>query len=76
MSVKNKSRIIMSGGYHNSNPIKLFVDPRFLQCFSEIYLSDRQKLRLEKHFCGHSDCCCGSFRRATVDKWVNNEAEK
>lgn len=75
MSVKNKARIIISGGFHDANPIKMFVDPRFLQCHSEIYLSDRQKARLEKHFCGHSDCCCGSFRRASVETWVRNDPE-
>ena len=75
MSVKNKSRILMSGGFHESNPIKLFVDPRFLQSHDELYLSDRQKKRLEMHFCGHYDCECGSFRRATVETWVRNEAE-
>lgn len=75
MTVKNTSRIIMSGGFHNSNPIKMFVDPRFLQSYDELYLSDRQKKRLEHHFCGHYDCKCGSFRSANVEKWVKNEAE-
>ena len=75
MSVKNKSRIIISGGFHDANPIKMFVDPRFLQSHDEIYLSDRQKKRLEKHFCGHYDCKCGSYKRANVETWVRNEAE-
>ena len=76
MSVKNKSRIILSGGYHDRNPIKLFVDPRFLQTRQENYLSDRQIKRLEKHFCGYPDCTCGSFRRAKLEMWERNEAEK
>jgi hypothetical protein len=75
MSVKNLTRIILSGGFHNANPIKMFVDPRFLQTRQDGFLSDRQIKRLERHFCGHPDCTCGSFRRAKMETWVCNVKE-
>lgn len=64
--------IELSGGFHNSWPITAIVKDADLQyyrdgrCDLNFMLSDSQKKKLRRHFCGIAGCQCGSYMRATV----------
>ncbi len=53
-------KITLSGGFHDSDEItvRAKVDGNYA------YLSKNQIKRLDKHFCGMDDCCCGAQWRA------------
>jgi len=59
-------RIKISGGYHNRIEIKMTVDVRFVETRDERFLSDYQRRRLNRHFCGIKGCACGSHQRANI----------
>lgn len=49
--------------FHNAGDIVIMVDPTKTVIFNGdelLCLTDYQSTRIEKHFCGMSDCCCGS----------------
>lgn len=64
-------RIRLSGGFHNRPEITINVKSdgavkdweRGNTAFYEL-LTEYQRKRLEKHFCGIKGCMCGSFMRA------------
>lgn len=65
-------RIELSGGFHNVKPITMRVAREKLPTtrvgsaeFFDIF-SRGQLDRLDKHFCGITDCTCGAYERATV----------
>lgn len=75
-------KVELSGGFHSVQPITVQIPREKLPThrvgvseFFEIF-SDNQLDRLDKHFCGISDCSCGAYERATVhievskDRWV------
>ena len=65
--------LTFSGGFHNSSEITIRVlRAQWIKTETqgmplEDALSEHQQRKLENHFCGISDCCCGSFRRADMD---------
>lgn len=75
-----KTKITLSGGYHNCTSIKLYLNIPFaaLRDYAdkktgaaeliEEYATEYQRKRIEYHFCGIKGCTCGSWRRADIDK--------
>lgn len=58
------------GNFHNASPIDLRVDlENTIEWNGDdlILLTDYQSRRIEKHFCGMSDCCCGAGPLIQVD---------
>ena len=69
---KEKIYITLEGGFHNAEPVRVLVSKnqyidfnRGLITLSEM-LSQYQKTKLDKHFCGVSGCTCGSFTTADI----------
>lgn len=74
-------RILMEGGVHNCNPVGIWLQVSQLQIedffrssksldeIVEETLSDEQRQRLERYFCGIKGCRCGSYHRATKQIW-------
>lgn len=47
--------------FHHAADITLHIRPGQYHFSGDvIYLTDSQRTRVERHFCGISDCCCGS----------------
>ena len=48
--------------FHNSPDLTLHIKPDQYDPIKgdTIYLTDSQERRIYRHFCGISDCCCGS----------------
>jgi len=67
--------IVLSGGFHNSPEIKIRVDNTSYRNYALGYiefddmLTNYQRKRLERHFCGIKGCTCGSYRRANVEAY-------
>ena len=70
-------RVVLSGGYHNADGITVKVpyskamdgvtnDREIIDYLNNV-ISDGQRKRLERHFCGIQGCTCGSWTRATVE---------
>jgi len=60
-----------ANNFHNAGPINLIIDPFNIVRWNgdKLYLlSKAQASRIEKHFCGISDCCCGSGPMIVVDR--------
>ena len=74
-----KTKVTLSGGFHNSSEIKLRIDfPHnalldyadkkvYAKDLIEEYATPYQRKRLENHFCGINGCTCRSWQRADVD---------
>lgn len=69
------TKVTLSGGYHCSEEITIRVKADFDTVSYKIeqgeireLLSDYQIKRLDNHFCGISDCCCGGLSRADIDE--------
>lgn len=67
-----KIKLTLYGGFHEVGPINIIVQHQDALSImdhevslSEV-LSESQKKRLEKHFCGIEGCCCGGVMRATI----------
>lgn len=62
-------KIQLSGGFHNSNTITLYVkcqkDDISHHTLSSI-LSTNQLNKIEKHFCDIKGCTCGSYMRSII----------
>lgn len=63
-------KITLSGGFHNSNPVKVVIPADSFESLKDGYetiqgvLTDTQLRRMMKHFCGVPGCSCGGVRRA------------
>lgn len=69
------TKVILSGGFHNSAEITIrikadsdTVNYKIEQGEIRDLLSPSQIKRLDNHFCGISDCCCGGLSRADIDE--------
>jgi len=69
-----KTTIKLSGGYHGSNPTRVYLGYSRATVREKIesgelheLLTESQISRLERHFCGIPGCTCGSWRRANID---------
>lgn len=62
-----------SGGFHNCPAIRVRVTERQYAELKEGFYSLEQVLsacqmkRLDRHFCGMKDCCCGGACRADME---------
>ena len=67
-------RVTLSGGFHDADSltIKVPCDKRSESVAMIDYLnnviSDNQRKRLERHFCGVQGCTCGSWTRAMIEE--------
>lgn len=59
--------VTYSGGYHDSPEIHLRVCVVERNGYRIGILSDGQVRKLDRHFCGISDCTCGGSSRADSD---------
>ncbi|HPS30199.1 MAG TPA: hypothetical protein PLZ43_08085 [bacterium] len=67
------TKVLLSGGYHNSEPISLRIGYPAENIklaiatgnFSDL-LSAYQLKKIERNFCGISGCTCGSYTRADI----------
>lgn len=61
------ARIEVSGGFHDADPIMVRIPLRVWasQMSYLSMLSDGQRKRVQKHFCGIPSCTCGGAARAT-----------
>ena len=65
-------KITLYGGFHNVNDVDVEVTESQYEDIREglspltDILTDSQIKRLDKHFCGVSDCKCGGVARAKV----------
>lgn len=68
--------ITLSGGFHNSPEIRIRVNETIYRMYSigmiefPRMLSDYQKRKLERHFCGIKGCTCGSYMRANIESYI------
>ena len=68
-------KITLRGGFHNANDIRIVLPADVVSKLEkgEIHLilddvlSDYQRRRLDRHFCGIKDCKCGGVVRAEID---------
>jgi hypothetical protein len=57
----------LDGGYHNSDRIGVRVPADWRERGSLTdNLTDTQRKRLDRHFCGITDCTCGGVSRADI----------
>lgn len=72
-----KRTITLEGGFHNSKATTVTINiPNIdlpLEGFQgrdidELYISESQIKRLNRHFCGISGCKCGGYLRAEITK--------
>ena len=62
--------IIFDGGFHHSKAIQVRVPYSLYSLYScdkidfDEMLSDYQRKKLTRHFCGIKGCTCGSYHRA------------
>lgn len=74
------TKVQLSGGFHNCPEICIFVPTDKWESVYSFYngvdkpvffneiLTDSQRKRLHRHFCGMSTCCCDSYWRADIAK--------
>ncbi len=68
-------KITLSGGYHNAEPIKVALAETLVERLKagEVgitdyhVLSNAQRKKLDRHFCGIHGCMCGGIARAKID---------
>lgn len=62
-----------SGGFHDSDSISLRVKVVERNGYQVAQLSESQKSKLSRHFCGISGCICGGAARADCDvpTWID-----
>lgn len=66
-------KITLYGGFHNSAPINIIISAEDAEevrkgiCPITDVLTPSQRRKLDRHFCGISDCKCGGVTRATID---------
>lgn len=62
-------KIGLYGGFHNVSEIKVVVPVESAESLKQGYstlqdvLTPGQLKRVQKHFCGMDDCCCGGIHR-------------
>ena len=67
-------KITLYGGFHNSAPINVIIpeDPyeRLSEGDADVedVLSPAQLDRMNRHFCGIGECCCGGISRASWER--------
>ena len=68
-----KTTIKLSGGYHGSNPTRVYIGADLSTVREKIESGELHELlteskisRLDRLFCGIAGCMCGSWRRAHV----------
>lgn len=67
-------KITLYGGFHDSAPINVIIPEDAYTRLSEGYagiedvLSPAQIDRMNRHFCGIDECCCGGVSRALWEK--------
>lgn len=59
--------VTYSGGFHNSPDMTLRVRVIERNGYRIGQLSDGQRARLNRHFCGITGCTCGGTSRADAD---------
>lgn len=59
-----KTSITFSGGFHNSGDLTIRAE---VGANGIAHLSRGQYRKLQKHFCGMTDCTCGGVHRAEHD---------
>ena len=63
-----------SGAFHNSAPINVIIPEDAYERLSEgdadveDVLSPAQLDRMNRHFCGIGECCCGGISRASWER--------
>ena len=64
---RRRITIDLGGGrnnFHNAGPINILINPDDIVEYESgeriILITENQASRLYKHYCGISDCCCGS----------------
>ena len=63
-------RVIEGGGFHNVPDLTIMTnsDPEYFgDGVFGIEVTKSQRRRIENHFCGISDCCCGSSPLVQID---------
>ena len=68
-------KITLSGGFHNSPPIKIALATNIVEQLKrgEVSITDHhvlsriQRQKLDRHFCGIKGCKCGGVYRAKID---------
>lgn len=64
-----KVKISLWGGFHNVGEIRVMISEKDYECIKEgsanfeDVLSLNQYKRVQRHFCGMSDCLCGWIYR-------------
>lgn len=74
MKEKKTIKVTLSGGFHNVKPISVRVPAEKMKTVDEQLhgvldlLTPYQHQRVQKHFCGIEDCCCGgAYRNAVIE---------
>lgn len=66
-------KIALSGGFHNMPEIRAMISDNDYEDLKagkirlRDALSEGQQKRLDRYFCGVSDCYCGGLDRADID---------
>jgi hypothetical protein len=78
--MRRTTEVVLRGGFHDSPEIRIWL-PRNMEFLRATYhdqpvevvrewvdrlISDGQRKKLEKHFCGIKGCDCGSWTRAGI----------
>lgn len=64
--------ITLYGGFHNVSSVRVRISDEDYESVKNgdkpvwEALSESQEKRLDKHFCGMKDCCCGGIRNKDV----------
>lgn len=64
--------ITLYGGFHNVSSVRVRISDEDYESVKNgdmpvwEALSEAQEKRLDKHFCGMNDCCCGGIRNKDV----------
>lgn len=61
-----QTKITAQGGFHGAEVIKFWVNRSRLGLGWPHMLTDSQRKRADRHFCGISGCKCGGLDRATI----------
>lgn len=65
--------ITLKGGFHNVSETKIRVSNSVYRLYAlghiefNDMLTEYQKQKLDKHFCGIKGCTCGSYARAEIE---------
>lgn len=74
MKQKKTTKVTLSGGFHNVGAIPVRIPAEKMKNVDEQQygvldlLTPYQWKRVQKHFCGIEDCCCGgAYRNAVIE---------